>query len=184
LYAKNMILGIDKLHQLVKNKKLAEGLCERELTNPEGAGFDLRLGEIYELKGKGFLGIDERKTPDVKLLAKYQEGGKKSFIFRPGKYYVMKTIEKVNTPGDVLILFRPRSTIYRSGMMIFTGNASPGYCGELNFGIVNLGPYPIKIELGARVAHAMFYKVEGKTNLYRGQWHGGRVGTKKKEKQV
>ncbi len=179
-----MILGVDKLHQLVKNKKLVEGLCERELTNPEGAGFDLRLGEIYELKSSGFLGVEERKTPDVKLVAKFIKGKKKSFAFRPGKYYVMKTIEKVNTPSDILILFRPRSTLYRSGMMIFTGNASPGYCGELIFGIVNLGSCPIKIELGARVVHAMFYKVEGKTNLYRGQWHSGRVNVKKKEKQV
>jgi deoxycytidine triphosphate deaminase len=179
-----MILGVDKLHKLVNTKKLVEGLCDRELNNPEGAGFDLRLGEIYELKGKGFLGIDERKTPAVKLLAKYDEVKKKSFVFAPGRYYAMKTIEKVNTPGDILILFRPRSTLYRSGIALFTGNASPGYCGELTFGIVNLGPHPIKIELGARVAHAMFYKVEGKTNLYRGQWKGGRVNAKKKEKQV
>lgn len=179
-----MILGIDKLHRLVKEKKLVENLCDRELNNPEGAGFDLRLGEIYSLNGKGFLGIDERKTPNVKLISKYDENKKKSFIFRPGRYYAIKTIEKVNTPSDILILFRPRSTIYRSGLMIFTGNASPGYCGELTFGIINLGPCPIEIELGARVAHAMFYKVEGKTNLYRGQWKGGRVKMKKKEKQV
>jgi len=179
-----MILGVDKLHQLVKDKKLVENLCERELNNPEGAGFDLRLGEIYELKSSGFLGIDERKTPDVELIASFKEGEKKSFVFRPGKYYVMKTVEKVNTPPNILILFRPRSTLYRSGITIFTGNASPGYCGELNFGIINLGSYPIKIEMGARLAHAMFYKVEGKTNLYRGQWRGGRVSAKKKEKQV
>ncbi len=179
-----MILGIDKLHKLVKTNKLVDGLCERELNNPEGAGFDLRLGEIYELKGKGFLGVDERKTPEVKLLAKYEEGKKKSFIFRPDRYYLMKTVEKVNTPKNILILFRPRSTLYRSGMTIFTGNASPGYCGELTFGVVNLGSFPVEIELGARVAHAMFYKIEGKTNLYRGQWHGGRVNAKKKEKQV
>lgn len=179
-----MILGVDKLHKLVKTRKLVERLCDRELNNPEGAGFDIRLGEIYELKGKGFLGIEERKTPAVKLVAKYEEGKKKSFVFKPGKYYAMKTIEKANTPGNILILFRPRSTLYRSGIALFTGNASPGYCGELTFGIINLGPSPIKIEMGSRVAHAMFYKVEGKTNLYRGQWHGGRVSAKKKEKQV
>ncbi len=179
-----MILGINKLHQLVKTKKLVEGLCQRELENPEGAGFDLRLGEIYQLKGKGFLGIDERKTPQVKLVDKYEEGKKKSFVFRPGKYYVMKTVEKVNTPQNILILFRPRSTLYRSGIALFAGNASPGYCGELTFGIINLGLCPVKIELGARIAHAIFYEVKGKTNLYRGQWHGGRVNARKKEKQV
>ena len=96
----------------------------------------------------------------------------------------MKTIEKVNTPQDILILFTPRTTLFRSGLMLFTATCSPGYCGELTFAIANLGPCEVKIELGARVAHAMFFQVKGKTNLYRGQWQGGRVTAKKKEKQV
>jgi hypothetical protein len=37
-----MILGPVLLLKLVKEKKLVEHLAERELTNPEGAGFDLR----------------------------------------------------------------------------------------------------------------------------------------------
>jgi len=179
-----MILGVKKLLKLVKEKKLVENLSERELKNPEGAGFDLRIGEIYEIFGKGFLGIEERETPKIKSVTKYNPKKKKTFIFKPGKYYLMKTIEKVNTPENILILFRPRSTIYRSGMMIFTGNVSPGYKGELTFGIINFGRCDVKIELGARVVHAMFFEVKGKTNLYRGQWQGGRVATKKKEKQI
>lgn len=179
-----MTLGTKKLLKLVKEKKLVENLSERELKNPEGAGFDFRLGEIYQISGKGFLGVEERKTPKTKLLAKYDAQKRESFVFEPGKYYLTKTIEKVNTPEDLLILFRPRSTIYRSGMMIFTGNVSPGYKGELTFGIINLGQSSIKIELGARVVHAMFFEVKGGTNLYRGQWQGGRVSTKKKERQV
>ncbi|OGZ17353.1 MAG: hypothetical protein A2Z78_00050 [Candidatus Nealsonbacteria bacterium RBG_13_36_15] len=179
-----MILGIDELLKLVKKKKLVENLSEREIKSPEGAGFDLRVGEIYEISGKGFLGIEDRKTPKTKLLAKYNPKKKQSFIFKPGKYYLIKTIEKVNTPKNILILFRPRTTLFRSGLMVFTGNASPGYCGELTFGICNLGVCEIKIEFGARVAHAMFYEVKGKTNLYQGQWQGGRVSTKKKEKQI
>jgi len=179
-----MVLGVKKLLKLVKEKKLIENLSERELKNPEGAGFDLRIGEIYEISGEGFLGVKERETPKVKLVAKYNQKKKTSFVFEPGKYYLMKTIEKVNTPENILILFRPRSTIYRSGMMIFTGTCSPGYKGELTFGIVNFSSSPIKIELGARVAHAMFFGVKGKTNVYRGQWQGGRVATKKKEKQI
>ena len=179
-----MILGVKKLLKLVKTKKIVENLSERELKNPEGAGFDFRIGEIYEISGKGFLGITERETPKIRLVARYDPKKKKTFIFKPGKYYLMKTIEKVNTPENILILFRPRSTIYRSGMMIFTGNVSPGYRGELVFGIVNLGQCEIKIELGARVVHTMFFEVKGKTNLYRGQWQGGRITTKKKEKQI
>ena len=37
-----MIIGPKKLLQLVKTKQLVEGLADRELTTPEGAGFDLR----------------------------------------------------------------------------------------------------------------------------------------------
>jgi deoxycytidine triphosphate deaminase len=180
-----MILGVDQLLKLVKTKKLVENLSERELTNPEGAGFDLRLGEIYEFLGKkSFLGIDERKTPDVKLVAKFDPDKKKKFVFRPGTYYLMKTIEKVNTPKDILILFTSRTTLFRSGMTLYTATCSPGYCGELTFGIGNQGKCAVEIELGARVAHAMFFQVKGKTNLYRGQWQGGRVAAKKREKQV
>lgn len=47
-----MILGPKTLLELVKKKKLVENLSERELTNPEGAGFDLRLGEAFKIIGK------------------------------------------------------------------------------------------------------------------------------------
>ena len=66
-----MILGPQKLLELVKKNKLVENLSERELTNPEGAGFDLRIGEIYKIKGDAFLGEEERKTPDIELVAAY-----------------------------------------------------------------------------------------------------------------
>ncbi|KPJ57263.1 hypothetical protein AMJ49_01520 [Parcubacteria bacterium DG_74_2] len=179
-----MILGIKKLLELVKEKKLVENLSGRELKNPEGTGFDLRIGEIFEISGKGFLGIEKRETPKAKLVAKYNPKKKSFFVFKPKGYYVVKTIERVNTPENLLILIRPRSTLIRSGLMSITGYVAPGYQGELVFGIKNLGPCETKIELGARIIHIMFFEVKGKTNLYRGQWQGGRVTVTKKEKQV
>ncbi len=180
-----MILGTKILLDLVKKEKLVENLSERELTNPEGAGFDFRLGEVYELSGKGFLGIDERKTPDAKLVAKFDKNKKTKFVFKPGKYYVVKTIEKVNLPNDVTMLFRGRTTLFRSGVALYTGNADPGYSGELNFGIINHGNLDFEIELGARFVFAMFYEVKGGVvSKYRGQWQGGRTDAKKTEKQV
>lgn len=179
-----MILGVDKLHKLVKKKKLVENLCDRELNNPEGCGFDLRIGEVYELKSGGFLGEKERETPKMELICKYEDNKNNIAIIKPNKYYIMKTIEKVNTPKDMTILFRPRTTLFRSGLTLYTGNCAPGYCGELNFGLKNHSEFPFKLEMGSRVVHAMFYKVKGKSNLYRGQWQGGRTTTEKKEVQV
>jgi deoxycytidine triphosphate deaminase len=179
-----MILGVSELLRLVREKKLVENLAERELNNPEGAGFDFRVGALYRVNGKGFLGVSERETPAMEEIVSYSPKENCSVALEPHIYYVMKTIERVNTPNDVAILFRPRSTLYRSGIALFTGNVSPGYVGELNFGIMNLRPEPFMLEMGARICHAMFYQVVGETAAYRGQWQGGRTTTDGKEKQV
>jgi deoxycytidine triphosphate deaminase len=177
-----MLLGTEKLLKLVKEVKLVEGLSERELHQPEGAGFDLRLGEIYQLEGSGFLGIAERETPRLKLVAKFAQ--QTSFRLKAGHYYVVKTLEKVNLPLSLAATFRPRSTLYRSGIGIFSGNVAPGYRGEINVGLYNFSPYPFVIELGARFLHIMFWEIKGEVNQYRGQWQGGRTTTPKREKQV
>ena len=179
-----MIIGVKKLLKLVKTKKLVKNLSERELKNPEGAGFDLRIGELYQLKGQGFLGIEERKTPEIKLIAKFDKKKPKKVFLQPRTYYLMKTIEKLNLPENLLALFTPRSTLYRSGVYIFGGQTAPGYKGELTTGIYNFGDKEFELEMGSRVIHLIFFEIKGKSNLYRGQWQGGRITTKKKEKQV
>jgi len=182
-----MILGIEKLHQLVKEIKLVENLCDREMNNPEGAGFDLRLGEVYELEGDGFLGIEERDTPEIKLIGSYNSTKSEAenfFIFKPNEYYLIKTIEKVNLTTTLSGIIFPRTTIFRSGLGLFNGIVQPGYSGELTFGLCNLGKGNIKISLGARVAHITFHEVLGQGNEYRGQWQNGRVATNGKETQI
>lgn len=179
-----MVLGAKKILELVKKIKLVEGLSSREIVNPEGAGFDLRIGELYKIKGKGFLGIDERETPKMDLIAQYQENKVIKVKLEPKVYYVLKTIEKVNMPDNLLALMAPRSTLFRSGVFIFGGQTPPGYKGFLVMGICNFNNDSFELEMGSRVVHIMFFQVKGESNLYRGQWQGGRVTTKKREKQV
>jgi len=182
-----MILGIKELKKLVEKEKLVENLCERERENPEGAGFDLRMGEVFELEGDGFLGVEERNTPNAKSIAKYEEGKderENAFLFEPEKYYLIKTMETVNLTTTLSGIIFPRTTLFRSGLGLFNGVVQPGYKGELTFGICNFGKSNIKISFGARVVHITFHEVLGEGNQYRGQWQGGRVSTIKKEKQV
>ncbi len=179
-----MILGPKLILELVKSQKLVENLSDRELTNPEGAGFDLRLGEVYRISGEGFLGETERKTADVTLVEKYVAGETRTVVIKPGDFYLVKTIESVNMPQNLTANMKPRSTTFRSGIFIRTGNIPPGYCGGLTFGLKNEGPVPVSIEMGARIIHVQFAEVAGGGNLYRGQWQGGRVNAKKKEVQV
>lgn len=179
-----MILGPALLLELVKSQKLVENLSERELTNPEGAGFDLRLSEVYKISGSAFLGEIERKTADIVLVQSYKKGEKRVIKIKPGDFYLVKTIESFNVPQNLTVNFKPRTTTFRSGLFLRTGNVAPGYKGPVTFGIKNEGPIDVTIEMGARFVHAQFEEVKGGGNLYRGQWQGGRVTAKKKEKQV
>lgn len=179
-----MILGPKILLQLVKTKKLVEGLSERELTNPEGAGFDLRLGEVYKISGEAFLGETHRQTAEIELVQSYKEGTKRVIKIKPGEFYLVKTIEKINLPVELSAVIIPRTTTFRSGLFIRTGPVQPGYQGELTFGLKNEGPITVIIEMGARFVHILFNEIKGGGSLYRGQWQGGRVTAKKREKQV
>lgn len=96
----------------------------------------------------------------------------------------MKTIEKLNMPKNLLALFIPRSTLYRSGVYIFGGQTAPGYKGELTIGISTFSNKKSELEMGSRVLHIMFFEIKGKSRLYRGQWQNGRIITKRKEKQI
>ena len=178
------MIGTNELLKLVKENNLVENLAERELTNPEGAGFDLRVSEVFKIKeGDAFLGETERFTPDVESVAKYE--GNKEITLKPGDFVLVKTMEKVNLPKDVAAIFRPRSTLQRSGIGLFTATANPGYSGELTFGMCNLGKNNFRLEMGARIVHILFFNTSENFSAYRGQWQGGRVSTQgEKETQV
>lgn len=179
-----MILGPKKLLQLVKSKKLVENLSERELTNPEGTGFDLRLGEVFKISGSAFLGETHRKTPDIKSIKVYDPKKPSSIKIKPEDFYLVKTIEKINLPLNLSAVIIPRTTTFRSGLFIRTGPIQPGYSGELTFGLKNEGPITVEIEMGARFVHLIFSEIKGSGSAYRGQWQGGRVSATKREKQV
>ncbi len=172
----SMILGVDKINGFVKN------LCEREKANPEGAGFDIRVGKVYKLESEGFLGVNERDTSNVKLVAEH--GKDKDYTLMPEEYVTIKTMESVNVPKNLVMYTFPRSTLHRCGVILIATATSPGYKGGLVFGLKNSGNKPFKFELGARVAHIQFLEVKGETNMYRGQWQGGRVASTEKEAQV
>jgi dUTP pyrophosphatase len=181
------MIGTKELLRLVKENRLVEGLCDRELNEPEGSGFDLRAGEFFKLEGNAFLGIKDRKTPSSVSLVKYNSEIDSTFDLMPGQYVLVKTIEKVNIPKDIVALVRPRTTNFRSGVSLHSGPIHPGYCGELTFGLKNeTNDIIVSYEMGSRIAHILFDYLAGDIiSAYRGQWQGGRVSTLgETEKQV
>ena len=176
-----------KLLELNRKYNLIENLSERELENPEGVGVDLRVGEVYRAIEPGFLGINERHTPEIKKIADIKEGDKK-VVLNPGAYVLVKTIETINVPFEKISLetwkparylmpvVYPRSTLQRCGIALFRTKTDPGYSGELTFGLANLGKQKFTFELGARMFNVVFEPVIGDIGrAYSGQHNEGRV---------
>lgn len=180
-----MILGTQELLKLVKEKNLVEGLSQRELKRPTGTGFELRLGELFEIRGPGFLGIEDRQTPTEKSLAKYDPRKTTKILLKPGQFYLAQTVETVKQTENLQIVMFPRSSLFRSGLLLLSSFGDPGWQGKLTFGLINLHNQPFTIEMGARFVQINFFEIKGKIlKPYQGQWQGGRVSARKKEKQV
>lgn len=185
------VIGFDEIHKRIKKDKLIENLSDRELQNPEGAGLDLRLGSVHKIiKGGAFIEVDgkqqlgKRKGVETKLVAEYQEGKIVNVVIKPGQYYLVQTVEKLNTPGDLMPVLYPRTSLFRAGLILLNSKTDPGYQGALTMGLTNLSPFPVKLQMGARICNIIFHKILGKTAKYRGQHQGGRVSPDKVERQV
>ncbi len=183
------VIGLNIVMQRIEESLLLDNLGERDLTNPEGVGIDLRLGSVHAIvKGGAFIeeGLGKRKGVQTKLVAEYKKNIKKQkFIsIKPGQYYLVQTMESVNTPMDLMPIIYPRSSLFRAGLLLLNSKTDPGYKGSLTMGLTNLSPFSVKLQMGARIANIIFHKIDGQTVKYRGQHQGGRVSPKKIERQV
>jgi dUTP pyrophosphatase len=148
---------------------LVEGLSEQQISGAEGAGFDLRLGAVLELAhGEAVLGAGKKRTipAPVKVLSLQQHGEGVAYSLDPGKYVLVETVEHVNMPPDLVAIVRPRVALFSCGISLHTAPIHPGYVGGLVFGLSNLGTYKVKLEMGARFAHILFFRVLGETVAY------------------
>jgi deoxycytidine triphosphate deaminase len=164
--------------------EIIRNVSERELSNPEGGGFDLRLREIFELTGSGYLGIEHRNTSTTRLLASAVTTPGEPFSLSAGLFYLVTTIEEVSLDADMIAFVHARSSLLRSGVTLETAVTAPGYEGKLTFGLHVAGAAPFTVELGARFAHINFLQLDQPANEYKGQWQGGRVSAPEPERQV
>lgn len=184
------ILGINEIHKRIKKQNLIKNIGKRELKNPEGVGVDLRLGSVHKIvKGGAFIEVDgeklgKRKGVETKLVAEFVEGTPKEILIKPGEYFLVQTVEEINTPSDLMPQVHTRTSLFRSGLLLLNSKTDPGYAGKLTMGLTNLSPFSVKLQLGARICNIIFHKIKGKTVKYRGQHQGGRVSPKKTERQV
>lgn len=179
------VLGINEVLKRIKKDKLIENLGSRDLDNPEGVGIDLRLGSVHKIiKGGAFIEGDSKQALGNRKGVETKQINKDWIVIKPGDYYLVSTLETINTPKDLMPLVFPRTSLFRAGLLLLNSKTDPGYCGPLTMGLTNLSPFAVRLQVGARICNIVFHKIEGKTVSYRGQHQGGRVSPRKTERQV
>jgi deoxycytidine triphosphate deaminase len=187
------LIGLNIVLQRIKEENLIENLGDRDMTNPEGIGIDIRLGSIHKIiEGGAFIEADGkagqglRKGVKTEELASYKPNSdlQSDSIIKPGEYYLVQTHEAFNVPMDLMPHVYPRTSLFRAGLLLLVGKPDPGYKGKLTFGLTNLSPFDVKLQMGTRFCNIVFHKIEGETVGYRGQHQGGRVTPEKEERQV
>ena len=170
---------------------------QREKENPEGIELELRVGKVEKIEGDSFLGVTERSSAKTVLVADIESDGNKKIIMKPGDYFLVGTIEKVNCPANPIIYekgeearyivpdIKPRVSLQKAGVSLHCSTTNPGYRGQLVFGLANNSKYNFEFELGVRMFKIYWEVVSGEIKrTYTGQHQGGRFTSQGKiEKQ-
>ncbi len=161
-----MILSAEKIRKQVNEEKLIENYSEKSLS---GAGYDLRVGRFYKIRGEAILGVEKRVLPEADEIIADE------ITLKPGEYILIETMEKVHMPKNLAARILPRSTLFRAGCSLITAVVDPGYYGTLTMGLKNLSGANFQLEKGARVGQIVFEEVAGEATTYNGRYQGGRV---------
>lgn len=114
-------------------------------------GIDIRIDTVSIMKGKAFIGIDDRKLLTYDQLDVDQDG---FYHFQAGCVYAIEMMEKCNVANDNIALVMQRSSLNRSGTFITGSIYDSGYNGVIG---ATLRPScDIAIQRGARVAQIIF----------------------------
>ncbi|WP_080271468.1 dCTP deaminase domain-containing protein [Pseudomonas syringae] len=177
-----MILSPKSMLTLIAQGKIIQNLSDRELSAPEGVGFDLTVAKVFILgQGSGSLRLDTRRTPSTTEVIHDSNG---CFWLKPKEIYLVSTVEHFDLPTNLAALFYPRSTLFRSGISFDSSVLPPGYSGPMTFALMNNFVKDFELQQGARFAHVIFTSVSGDVRSYEGQWQYGRVSQPDNEEQL
>lgn len=140
----------------------------------EGVQVDLRLDKLIERIGEAELHQSHRNTGHEY----YRDPVEGFYTLEAGKYYLATTMERLNMPLDLMAHVVPRTTMFRSGVVLQVGDVAPNYFGPLTVGMFLHPSIPfVKIERGFRFISLEFLELLGDSVPYCGQWQGGKVSS-------
>ena len=162
-------LSAESIRRLVDAEPpLVAGLAD-PATQIQPNGVDLRLESVWMTAGSGTIGItnDSRVIPDR---SEVRADGD-TYILAPGAY-VIRLVETVTLPRDLMAFGRPRSSLLRCGVAIHTAVWDAGYSGRSEALLVVYNPAGFRVRRGARVLQLVFVGLDAPTGPYAGRYQG------------
>jgi len=160
------------LARLAADPPLLRDLADVD-TQVQPHGVDLRLDSVWRLRSAGALrrdrpGTPARALPEREPLAFDADG---ALHLAPGAYLV-RFVETVHLPDDVMALARPRSSLLRCGAALHTAVWDAGYVGRSE-ALLSVGnPHGLDVEREARICQMVFFLLDAPVAGYAGAYQG------------
>lgn len=105
----------------------------------------------------GVRGIDLRYDNPADFMREATCAGQ-GFVLQPGKCVLGATEEVITCPSHIAIRVEGKSSLARLFMLphVAAGWIDPGFKGQITLEIVNLGPWPVKLYEGMKIAQMNF----------------------------
>ncbi len=162
-------LGADSILRLLRaDPPLIAGLTDpAEQIQPNGV--DLCLESVWTLAGPGRVGV----TNDARVIPERREVHAVDgwYALDPGPY-VMRLVETVTLPRDLMAFGRPRSSLGRCGVAVHTAVWDAGYSGRSEALLVVYNSAGFRVQRGARVLQLVFVGLDRPTRPYEGRYQG------------
>lgn len=150
----------------LENRLVVTPLLDEQQIGP--ASIDLRLGsEFVEIRRREESLLDtfsESPASANKREERVVVPLGESLVLHPGQFVLGSTLEFIRMPPHLAGQVLSRSSWARQGLIVATAvTVQPGYGGVLTLEIVNMGPIPMALYPGLRIAQLCVWTLDGPT---------------------
>ena len=168
-----MILGDKDIKQYLDKGKLVIDPLDQETIRENGV--DLRVGgEVCEIDGSMTLYAYKEYTEEYLRRHFYKCIKRGEYTIKPGRRYLLTTLEYIKMPENLIAFVNQRSSIARLGLFIPSTVVDAGFEGELTIELIG-GGFPVVLRKGTRFLHLIFAELKTPSSKpYRGRYQGQR----------
>jgi len=159
-----MILSDADIRARLARGDLKVGPLEDEQLQIQPASIDVRLADEFVIYRPSQVSCLDPRDPQTLVAASQRiripEG--EAFVLHPGEFGLGSTVEAVAIPTDLVATVDGRSSIGRLAVVIHAtaGFIDPGFEGQITLELSNIGPIPVKLYPGMRVAQLVFHELK------------------------